>query len=118
MSAKNARYMSAYPSTRNNLGDGGMVGRTGAAVDGAVIVSKGRSVAGTVQSPRAARLSTSAGPKTAPPAIAGGRLQVFVLPAVESDPNHVCGVEPLLAGADLELHLLSLGERLETLHTD
>src|SRR5215831_21281365 len=97
-----------------------MVGRTGAAVEGAVIVSKARSVAGAVQShdARSRGISVLDGLKTAPPAIAGGRLQGFDLSAVESDADHVRSVEPFLAGADLELHFLSFGERLEPFHTD
>src|SRR5215831_15766294 len=97
-----------------------MVGSAGTAVDGAVIVSKGRSVAGSVQShrPWSREFRASRGLKTAPPAIAGGRLQGFDLSAVESDADHVRGVEPFLAGADLELHFLSFGERLEPFHTD
>src|SRR5262249_49087691 len=51
-----------------------------------------------------------------PPSLAGGCR--VVLPAVESDADHICSVEALLAGADLELHFLSLGERLEPFHTD
>src|SRR5512143_1846061 len=53
-----------------------------------------------------------------PPLLAGGCRVLWLVEAAALDADDVRGVQALLAGADLELHLLSFGEGLEPLHAD
>ena len=58
-------------------------------------------------------------PEAAPPATEGRRSQNQRRPAKSlAHPLNIGGVQSLGARLDLELHLLSLGERLESFHAD
>src|SRR5262249_40048783 len=93
---------SAYPSTRKSREVGG-----GAVTAGVRGVSK----------PQPVPAKPQPFPKTAPPAIAGGRGQGLSR-CMGLDAGDVCGVQSLLASTNLELYFLTFGECLETFHTD